>query len=89
MLPGLTDFRLHQVVNGTAPASAAADPTARYLLARLDFDHTYTTTGSIAPPGQCGNGDWLQCFGVEYVALNGAAEPGVVGMTDPTRFELA
>lgn len=77
MLPGVTDHRLHMVITGTAPAGAAPDLAARYVLARLDFDHTHTTTGFDDPPGQCGGGDALQCFAIEYVALNGASVRGV------------
>jgi len=77
MDPGLTDFRLHVRVLGFAPAGANPDPALRYLLARLDFDHTHTTGGFIDPPGQCAAGDALQCFAIEYVELNGAAVRGV------------
>ena len=71
MFPGVTDFRVNIQISGTAPAGPAPDPAARYVLARLDFDHSATVTGPIAPPGYCGAGDFLQCFGVSYVYLNG------------------
>jgi len=76
MYPGVTDFKLHVLLFGTAPAGAPPDPAVRYLLARLDFDHTRTTTGVLDPPGQCGGGDVLQCFGIEFTALDGASVPG-------------
>ncbi len=89
MFPGLTDFRMNVMVSGTAPAGPAPDPAARYVLARLDFDHTATVTGSNAPLGKCGAGDFLQCFGVSYALLNGggvesALENGTITWNNPS-----
>ena len=72
MFPGVTDHRLHLTVSGTVPAGPAPDPAARYVLARLDFDHSLTVTGYPAPSSYCGMGDYQQCFGIEYVTLNGS-----------------
>jgi|KBSSwiStaDraftv2_1062776.scaffolds.fasta_scaffold31097_5 hypothetical protein len=77
MIPGVTDFRFYLTITGTAPAGAAPDPAARYTLARLDFDHTHTTDAAFDPPGQCGGGGAIQCFGIQSVTVNGASQGGV------------
>lgn len=73
MYPGVTDHRLHITISGTAPAGPAPDPSARYALARLNFDHSASVAGLSAPPGKCAGADFLQCFGIEYATLNGSA----------------
>jgi len=76
VVPGLTDPTAHLYVTASVPAGFTPDPTARYTLLRIDFDHTATTTGSLDPPGHCGSGDLPYCFGIESMAINAHSLPG-------------
>lgn len=71
LAPPITEpgFRLH--ITAAAPPGFTPDPTARYALAVVDFDHSATTTGLVDPPGRCGGGDLPFCFGIESLSLNG------------------
>ena len=77
MHAGVTEGRFIDI-SGVAPAGRAPDASARYVLARLDFDHSASVAGSSAPPGNCAGADFLFCFGIEYASLNGGAEDPVL-----------
>jgi len=44
------------------PGSPGADPSKRYFLARIRFDHTKSVVGDSAPWGSCGGLEQSMCF---------------------------
>jgi hypothetical protein len=77
MHAGVTEGRFIEI-SGVAPAGPAPDPSARYALVRLDFDHSASIAGSSAPPGKCAGADFSECFGIESASLNGSFEDPVL-----------
>jgi hypothetical protein len=63
------------IVDGTADGSFVPDPTRRYTLIRMAFDHS----GSVAGPsgaGTCGYADWALQFEIGELTLNGLDQRG-------------
>jgi hypothetical protein len=59
MYAGVTEGRFIEI-SGFAPAGPAPDPSTRYVLARLDFDHSASVAGASAPPGSCAGADLVE-----------------------------
>jgi len=74
---GPTAFCLFVVVDGTADGSFTPDPTQRYTLIRMAFDHASSVTGD-SGEGSCGHAEWPLRFEIGDLYLNGVDQRGRV-----------
>ena len=67
---GPTSPFLFLIVDGTADGSFTPDPTQRYTLIRMAFDHAGSVAGS-SGAGSCGYAEWPLLFEIGDLHLSG------------------